>query len=134
EDEFLSTLSHELRTPLQAVIGWAQILQRQPDELTLDHAVEAITRNARAQARLVEDLLDTSRILAGKVIPVWSPTHMADIVSSAVDALRPVASAKGVALTFSDSAAAATVSGDAARLEQVMTNLLYNAVKFTPAG
>jgi signal transduction histidine kinase/CheY-like chemotaxis protein len=134
KDEFLSTLSHELRTPLHAVLGWAQILRSSPDAATMDRAVDAVSRNARAQARLVEDLLDMSRILAGKVTLAPSPTPIGTIVASAIDALRPVASAKGTALTLSDGAPGARVSGEAARLEQVMTNLLDNAVKFTPAG
>lgn len=135
KDEFLATLSHELRTPLNAVIGWAHILRRAPDEATRAQAVETIERNARAQGRIIEDLLDMSRIMAGKVGLSFARVKLGEIVAAAADAMRPVADAKGVSLTADvEAGAEAWVSGDAARLQQVVTNLLDNAIKFTPSG
>jgi signal transduction histidine kinase/CheY-like chemotaxis protein len=135
KDEFLATLSHELRTPLNAIVGWAHILRRTSNDPALAQAVGTIERNAKTQAKLIEDLLDMSRIMAGKVGLTLARVRLAEIVTAAADALRPVADAKGVHLSIDIAAAAdAWVSGDAARLQQVVTNLLGNGIKFTPAG
>jgi signal transduction histidine kinase/CheY-like chemotaxis protein/integral membrane sensor domain MASE1 len=135
KDEFLATLSHELRTPLNAIVGWAHILRQTADAPELTQAVDTIERNARAQAKLIDDLLDMSRILAGKVELSLARVRLADVAAAAVDALQPLASQKGVALVVDASeAAGAWVSCDPARLQQVLTNLLGNGVKFTPAG
>ena len=135
KDEFLATLSHELRTPLNAIVGWAHILRRSSSTPAHTQAVETIERNARAQAKLIDDLLDMSRIMAGKVGLTFARIRLAEVVASAADALRPVADAKGVALSIDvGDAHDAWVSCDAARLQQVVTNLLGNSIKFTPEG
>jgi PAS domain S-box-containing protein len=133
KEDFLSVLSHELRTPLTPVMVWAQMLQRGP--LTAELAARglgAIERNARAQARLVEDLLDVSRIIAGKLNIQTAPVQLAPVVDAAVDAVRPAADAKQLALDVRVDAGLPAVGGDADRLRQVVANLLSNAVKFTP--
>jgi len=135
KDEFLAVLSHELRTPLNAMLGYAQLLaanQLAPDRAR--HALQAIERNARAQARLVESLLDLSRILAGKLELDRQRQDLASIIDAAVEVVRPEADAKGVALEIVQPGAPAAVMGDAARLQQVFWNLLSNAVKFTRPG
>lgn len=140
KDEFLLTLSHELRTPLNAVLGWGHALRAQleqgtvPEPGLLRQALEAIERNARAQARLIDDLLDMSGIISGKVRLEPEPLHLPDILLSALESVRPAAKAKGVALLPLAIGDPARVSGDPARLQQVFWNLLTNAVKFTPAG
>lgn len=135
KDEFLATLSHELRTPLTAILGWSRVLmQKQDDPETLARGVEAIARNASAQARLIEDLLDMSRIMSGKVRLDVQPTDVAGVVEAAVDAVRPSADAKGLRLRVMLDPRAGPVSGDPNRLQQVVWNLLSNAVKFTPRG
>jgi signal transduction histidine kinase/DNA-binding response OmpR family regulator len=133
KDEFLSTLSHELRTPLNAILGWTQLLRVSPLEGEVGHAMEVIERNARAQAKLVEDLLDVSRVTTGKLRLTARPLNFSGVIRSAVDAVRPVAEEKQVALEcfVADDD---RISGDADRLQQVVWNLLTNAVKFTPAG
>jgi PAS domain S-box-containing protein len=135
KDEFLSTLSHELRTPLNAVLGWAQILQRgqcKPEDLS--HGVDTIARNARAQAKLIDDLLDMSRIVSGKVRLDVQPTDLGQVVDAAMEAIRPSADARGLRLHRVVDPQASPVAGDPARLQQVVWNLLSNAVKFTPRG
>ena len=133
KDEFLATLSHELRTPLNAMLGWARILRsRSLDEKT-DHAVQVIERNAEAQARLIEDVLDVSRIITGKLTLEMEPVHLPAVVLAALDSIRPAATAKGIRLV-EDLQPASTVGGDRHRLQQVIWNLLSNAVKFTNAG
>jgi PAS domain S-box-containing protein len=137
KDEFLATLSHELRTPLTAILGWTQILMRaQPGDARVDlaRAIEVIDRNARAQVQLIDDLLDLNRIMAGKLRLDLQQVSMVDIIQAAVDAVTPVAAAKGVALQVLLDPGRATANGDAARLQQVAWNLLSNAIKFTPAG
>jgi PAS domain S-box-containing protein len=135
KDEFLATLSHELRTPLNAILGWSQILSR--DSLESDDArlgLQAIERNTRAQAQMIEDLLDMSRITAGKVRLDVQRLVLADVVSQAIQSVRPSAEVKGVRLITVIDPNAGPVAGDAGRLQQVVWNLLTNAIKFTPRG
>jgi len=135
KDEFLATLSHELRTPLNSVLGWAQILLRgAKDEATLRKGLETIERNARAQAQLIEDLLDMSRILSGKMHPNMQTAAPLKIVEAALETVRPAAMAKHIALQAALDADAGPIRADVDRLQQVMGNLLSNAVKFTPNG
>lgn len=134
KDEFLATLSHELRTPLTAILGWAKLLLRKADPETLARGLDAIDRNATAQARLIDDLLDMNRIISGKVRLDVQPIDLAGIVDVAVDAIRPSAEAKQLRLRKVIDPHAAPVSGDPNRLQQIFWNLLTNAVKFTPKG
>jgi signal transduction histidine kinase/CheY-like chemotaxis protein len=134
KDEFLATLSHELRTPLNAIVGWVHLLRqgRLPDH-EQRHALERIDRNAHAQARLVQDLLDVSRITTGKLGLDIREMDFAAVVANAVDACRPAADAKQVSLLTQLPGAFAT-RGDPDRLQQVVWNLITNAVRFTPQG
>lgn len=135
KDEFLATLGHELRTPLNAVLGWASLLRtRHSGEDELGHGLTVIERNARLQTQLIEDLLDMSRIVAGKLCLNVQSVDLGQVVLAALDAVRPAADAKGVRLRHVLDPLAATVSGDPNRLQQVAWNLLSNAVKFTPRG
>ena len=132
KDEFLAVLSHELRTPLNAVVGWAQILQGlAPPEGPLARGLASIKRNAEAQQRLVEDLLDVSRIVTGKLSMDRHSIDLRSPIGAALDAIRPTAAAKGVALT-TELNGPSIVHADADRIQQVAANLLSNAVKFTP--
>jgi signal transduction histidine kinase/CheY-like chemotaxis protein len=134
KDEFLAMVSHELRTPLNAITGWAKMLRQ--GTLTPDkqrRAVEVIERNAMVQTQLIEDLLDVSRIIAGKLRIELVPLEISGVIEMAVEAVRPQADAKRVEL-HADLASDAAVLGDADRLQQVVWNLLTNAVKFTPSG
>ncbi|HEX4448193.1 MAG TPA: ATP-binding protein [Polyangiaceae bacterium] len=132
KDEFLATMSHELRTPLNAVMGWVTILQTETlDTAAMRRAIDSIDRNARAQARLVEDILDVSRITAGNLRLDTQPTDAAAVVRAAVDVVGPAAEAKQIDLRLA-LADACVVSTDAARLQQIVWNLVSNAVKFTP--
>ncbi|HEU4410843.1 MAG TPA: PAS domain-containing protein [Polyangiaceae bacterium] len=134
KDEFLSTLSHELRTPLNAILGWSNLLRTGSlPEARRAQALETIERNARAQARLVDDLLDLSRIVQGKLALRAGPLEVARVVEAALEALRPAAEAKGVRLEPALDPRAAVV-GDEGRLQQVAWNLLSNAIKFTAPG
>jgi PAS domain S-box-containing protein len=133
KDEFLATLSHELRTPLNAVLGWTILLRRlTPGSADYLKGLETIERNARAQARIIEDLLDMSRIISGNVQLDIKPVNLGDVLEAAIDALRPAADAKRLRLLLSLDQDAGLVRGDANRLQQVMWNLLTNAAKFTP--
>jgi PAS domain S-box-containing protein len=134
KDEFLSVVSHELRTPLNGILGWAQILQtRNPDSETVKRAVDAIVRGARAQSKLIEDILDFTRIISGKLRLDVRQVDLVLIVESAMDVITPAANAKNISLqTVLDSNS--FVSGDIERLQQILWNLLSNAVKFTPKG
>ncbi|HUR35781.1 MAG TPA: ATP-binding protein [Vicinamibacterales bacterium] len=134
KDQFLAVLSHELRTPLNAVLGWAQILQAAgPTEPTIVRALASIRRNAEAQQRLVEDLLDVSRIVSGKLPLEREAFDLRGAIAAAVESIRPAAASKGVAV-FSQLDPTAPTHGDAGRIQQVAGNLLSNAVKFTPSG
>jgi PAS domain S-box-containing protein len=136
KDEFLATLSHELRTPLNAILGWSQLLRTRgaPEPAELNRAMEIIERNARAQVRLIDDLLDLSRIMSGRFRLDVQQVSLGDIVRSALDSIEPAAQAKGVRLESILDPRSVVVSGDPARLQQVFWNLLSNAVKFTPKG
>ena len=133
-DEFLATVSHELRTPLTSIIGWIQLLRLGRDEASLSEGLDTIDRNARAQSRLIEDILDFSRINAGKLRLDVQALDLTDIADAAIDIVRPAADAKGVRIERVLDSEAGHVSGDADRLQQVVWNLLSNAVKFTPKG
>ncbi|HYY57408.1 MAG TPA: PAS domain S-box protein, partial [Pyrinomonadaceae bacterium] len=132
KDEFLATVSHELRTPLTAVLGWARILRAGGlDEATSLRALETIERNAKSQAQLVEDLLDVSRIITGKLRLDAQPVELKSVIDLAIEAIRPAAEAKGVRLQVVLDPMAGPISGDPDRLQQIVWNLLSNAVKFT---
>jgi PAS domain S-box-containing protein len=133
KDEFLATLSHELRTPLTAILGWSQLLALQAPE-EMKQGLEAIQRNARAQTQLIDDLLDMSRIISGKVRLDVQWTDLASVIDAAIDSVRPAMDAKGIRLTKIFDSHAGPVSGDPTRLQQVVWNLLSNAIKFTPRG
>jgi PAS domain S-box-containing protein len=133
KDEFLAIVSHELRTPLNAIVGWSHMLRtRSFDEATTRRALETIERNAKSQAQIVEDILDVSRIITGKLRLNVQPLDLATIIEAAMDSLRPAAEAKEIRLTAILDPHASPVSADANRLQQVVWNLLANAVKFTP--
>ena len=134
KDEFLAVVSHELRTPLNAILGWARMLRAGtlgPDDVP--RALETIERNAQAQAQLIEDLLDVSRIVSGKLRLDMRPVDVREVVEEALDTVRPTADARGVALTTAIGHVG-PVSGDAQRLQQVVWNLLSNSIKFTVRG
>jgi PAS domain S-box-containing protein len=135
KDEFLATVSHELRTPLTSILGWVHLLRtRQHDPQKVAQAVEVIERNARSQAQLIDDLLDVSRIILGKMRLDVQPLDLGLLIEAAIESVRPAAEAKGVRLQKTLDTGVGAVSGDAARLQQVVWNLLSNAVKFTPKG
>ena len=134
KDEFLMTVSHELRTPLTAIVGWARMLSTgQIREAQRAHAISAVERNANALHQLVNDLLDVSRIVSGNLRLETQPVMLADVVSAAVDSVRPAIEAKNISVVV-DVDKAAAVRGDAGRLQQVVWNLLANAARFTPGG
>ena len=135
KDEFLATVSHELRTPLTAILGWSNmLLAGDLNDAARDRALEVIHRNAQAQNQLISDLLDVSRIISGKLRLDLRTVELSPILEAAVEATRPAAEAKGVHLTTSLDPYAGPVNGDADRLQQVVWNLLTNAIKFTPEG
>jgi signal transduction histidine kinase len=135
KDEFLATMSHELRTPLNAIFGWVTLLRtRRLDEATQERALETIERNARGQKRLIEDLLDVSRIVTGKVALEIVPVDPRKVVEAALETMQPAAQAKGITIVPVLDTNAGTVRGDFARLQQIVCNLLSNAIKFTPTG
>jgi signal transduction histidine kinase/CheY-like chemotaxis protein len=135
KDEFLATLSHELRTPLNAVLGWAEmLLARTSAESDSRHGLETIARNARAQAQMIEDLLDMNRVVSGKIRLDVQQTDLASVVAAAVESVRPSAEAKGILLRTLIDPFAGLVYGDPNRLQQVVWNLASNAVKFTAKG
>ncbi|HET8674681.1 MAG TPA: PAS domain S-box protein, partial [Blastocatellia bacterium] len=135
KDEFLATVSHELRTPLNAILGWARLLSGgRLDDETASRGLKSIEQNAKAQAQLIEDLLDVSRIISGKFRLKAQPLEVASVIEAAIDSVRPTAEAKGVRLQVVLDPDAGPVSGDSGRLQQVVWNLLSNAIKFTPKG
>jgi signal transduction histidine kinase len=135
KDEFLATLSHELRTPLNAIIGWTRLLRANAVPPSgHDRALEKVERNAEIQTRLVEDLLEISRIASGKLHLEIKEIDLVSIVNRAVDSIRPAAEARGVSIERRFDTASVLTSGDGDRLQQVVWNLLTNAVKFTPSG
>lgn len=135
KDDFFATMSHELRTPLNAILGWATMLQRGPrDEAKLNHGLKVIERNARAQERLMSELLDTSRIISGKLALTLTRTSVWEVANAAADVIRPGAEAKGVRLIVDVDPDLPSLVGDVARLQQVLWNLLSNAVRHTPRG
>jgi signal transduction histidine kinase/CheY-like chemotaxis protein len=135
KDEFLSTVSHELRTPLHAVIGWAHMLRTgMLDAATAARAAEMIERNAKSQAQLVEDILDVSRVITGKLRLKVAPVDVASVINAAIDSVELAAESKGIQLEVTMDPSARRVSGDSGRLQQAVWNLLANAVKFTPEG
>ncbi len=135
KEEFLASLSHELRTPLAAILGWTTIMRRdKTDTATLQRGIDVVTRNAQALSQLVADLLDVSRIVSGKLSLRAEPVDLNRVAATATDTARPDAEAKGVRLVNELAPAALELRGDSARLHQVASNLLGNAIKFTRAG
>lgn len=135
KDEFIATVSHELRTPISAVLGWARLLRTgRLDPAASARAVEVIERSATAQAQLVDDLLDVSRVERGELRLYVRPVDLLAVVEAAVEAVRPAATARGTSISVELDPAAGPVVGDPARLQQVTWNLLSNAIKFTPHG
>ncbi|MBV8586192.1 MAG: PAS domain S-box protein [Verrucomicrobia bacterium] len=134
KDEFLATLSHELRTPLNAILGWASLLRSARTEADVDRGLEVIERNARAQSQIIDDLLDMSRIISGKVRLDVQPVDLIVLLRESVETVRAAAVARGIALRTEFDAPNAFFNGDANRLRQVFWNLLNNAIKFTAEG
>jgi signal transduction histidine kinase/CheY-like chemotaxis protein len=135
KDEFLATLSHELRTPLTAILGWSRMLRAgNLDEAMRARALETIDRNAQSQSQLIDELLDVSRIITGKLTLSVQPVALLPVVEAAVDSIRPAADAKDIRLDVLLDPAAGKIPGDPSRLQQVIWNLFSNAVKFTPSG
>jgi PAS domain S-box-containing protein len=135
KDEFLATLSHELRTPLTSILGWARMLSNgHLAEAETARALETIERNAKAQSQLIEDILDVSRVITGKLRLEVQPVDLAAVIETSIDAVLPAVEAKGIRLQHVLDSGASMVSGDPSRLQQVIWNLLSNAIKFTPRG
>jgi PAS domain S-box-containing protein len=135
KDDFLATLSHELRTPLTAILGWVKMLRAgQLDESDIPHALETIERNTEIQNQLIEDLLDVSRIIAGKILLEIRPVQMSTIIETALTSILPSAEVKGVQVISHIQANSSKISVDPRRIQQILWNLLSNAVKFTPQG
>jgi signal transduction histidine kinase len=135
KDEFLATLSHELRTPLNAVVGWVELMKYETDASpAIREGLEVIERNINAQSQLIDDLLDVSRIISGKIRLDIKPIQLSDVLHAAVETVRPTAFAKGVRIESVIPPHAPIISGDFGRLQQVVWNLLINAIKFTPKG
>jgi len=136
-DEFMATVSHELRTPMNAIIGWAKIMQTaKNNDQTRDKAIETIVRNAETQNRLIEDLMDVSRIISGKLVLEIEEVNAAELVTNSVETIKPSADEKEIAvdLTIKGETKKKCISGDPHRLRQIVSNLLANAVKFTSEG
>jgi len=134
KDEFLATLSHELRTPLNAILGWARILRGRPFDVSTLHALDVIERNAAAQARLIDDLLEVSRIITGKIRLQIEAIDLRAIAAGSIETIKPAADSKSVSLQAEIPPDLPRITGDSQRLQQVLWNLLSNAVKFTDAG
>ncbi len=135
KDEFLAIISHELRTPLNSILGWSQLLlNRKFDETTTTRAMETIARNAKSQAQLIEDILDVSKIVRGKLRLMIQPVNLFELIETVLDTLRPQADTKAIQLETTLDPNVPKVAGDSERLKQIIWNLLSNAIKFTPEG
>ncbi|MFN8065713.1 MAG: hybrid sensor histidine kinase/response regulator [Vicinamibacterales bacterium] len=135
KDEFLAAVSHELRTPLNAIMGWTQILKStSPNEQTMQRAIASLARNAEAQSRVIEDLLDISRIITGKLQLAMKEVDLRAVIETAADVIEPMSRSRGVAIQLSLPTVPCIVQGDYDRLRQILWNLLSNALKFTPSG
>ena len=135
KDEFLATVSHELRTPLTAILGWSRMLASGSlEESIAARAIETIGRNAKAQSQIIDDILDVSRIITGKLYLDLHPIELAPVIEAAINVVRPTAEAKGIQIEIHLEPRPAVVMGDSNRLQQVVWNLLSNAIKFTPRG
>ena len=135
KDEFLATMSHELRTPLTSILGWSRLIDSNKlSEKEKEHAVRVIQRNAEIQSKLIEDLLDVSRIITGKLKMEFGPVSFAAITEGVINSMRPAIEAKQLELTTAIDPAAGPILGDASRLQQIVMNLLSNAIKFTRPG
>jgi signal transduction histidine kinase len=134
KDDFMATLSHELRTPLNAIIGWTTLIRTMPmDDAQIKEAINVIERNAKAQATLIDDLLDVARIAQGQLQLANLPVHLPTVVAASIDTIRPAADAKQITVDVNiQSSPMLTLRGDPVRMQQVIWNLLSNAVKFTP--
>jgi signal transduction histidine kinase/ActR/RegA family two-component response regulator len=133
KDEFLATLSHELRTPLTAILGWSRLLRsRTMDESSINHALEVIERNAKMQSQLIEEILDISRIITGKLQLEMRAMDIAPVIEASIDIVRPTAESKSIEIVSSIESLSVPINGDPERLQQVIWNLLSNAIKFTP--
>ena len=133
KDDFFSAISHELRTPLTSITGWAALLLDSPDAATIAEAARSIATSAALQAQLIDDLLDVSRIMTNKFAITEAKIDLRDVIDDSVSGMRPIAAAKDISLR-KQVGQSVFIDGDPARLRQVLTNLLTNAVKFTPAG
>src|SRR5262249_26035450 len=135
KDEFLSVVSHELRTPLVSILGYTQLLNvATPDPAMIRRIIEIVDKNSKIQLQLIEDLLDTTRMISGKLRLEVQPLDLAGVINAALEVVRPAAKAKGVELRSALDPFAAEITGDADRLQQTVWNLLSNAIKFTPKG
>jgi signal transduction histidine kinase/CheY-like chemotaxis protein len=135
KDEFLATVSHELRTPLNAIMGWSHMLRSgRLDQATMARAFETIDRNAKSQAQLIEDILDVSRVITGRLRLNMGPVDVASVINSAIDSVQLAADSKGIHLEVTLDPSIRHTVGDAGRLQQVVWNLIANAIKFTPSG
>ncbi len=135
KDEFLATVSHELRTPLTAILGWARMLEGGSlDDGMASRAIETIRRNAKSQSQIIDDILDVSRIITGKLYLELNPMELAPVIETAVNVVRPTAEAKGIQIELKLESQPTVINGDANRLQQVVWNLVSNAIKFTPGG
>ena len=133
KDEFFTVISHELRTPLTSITGWAELLKLDPDPATVAEAARSIASSAALQAHLIDDLLDVSRIMTNKFAITKATLDLREVIHESVSEMRPLAAAKDIALR-TDAQQSIVIDGDAARLRQVLTNLVANSIKFTPAG
>ena len=134
KDEFLATVSHELRTPLNAILGWSALLRERGPDATADKGIEVIHRNALAQSKIIEDILDVSRIITGKLRLELKVADLVVIVSDAIEVVRPSAMAKRISIAFTPPVESCALIADPERLRQLAWNLLSNAVKFTDSG
>ena len=133
KDDFFAVISHELRSPLTSIIGWAGLLQREPDVATITDAARAIASSAAVQAKLIDDLLDVSRIMTGKFAINAAPFDLRAVIDDTMTAMQPLAAAKGVSVRTA-ALQSVVVIGDGTRLSQVISNIVSNAIKFTPPG